>query len=206
MNIPFKFHPPAGGSNFKLISLVSFLFLVVVAPMLYIFTANPSSARATTFWKFDEGTGTTINDQTTAAINGTRYNATWQTEDLCMLGKCLFFDGTADYVYLADHADLDFVAADSFTITVWFRHAPASAAQILVAKYDGSTGTDGGYKVQMESDGDITCGVDDDQTSFPEAQATSTAAAYDDNRWHQAVCVKNGSSTLSLYIDGQFIT
>jgi len=54
----------------------------------------------------------------------------------------------------------------------------------------------------MESDGDITCGVDTDNSGFPLDSATSTAATYDDDIWHHVSCVKDSSSTLTLFIDG----
>lgn len=47
------------------------------------------------YWKFDEGTGTALQG---ATISG----ATWQTEDQCVAGKCLSFDGTNDVVTVAN--------------------------------------------------------------------------------------------------------
>ncbi|MEK7153477.1 MAG: LamG domain-containing protein, partial [Patescibacteria group bacterium] len=59
-----------------------------------------------------------------------------------------------------------------------------------------------GYKLLMESDGDITCGIDYDSTWTPTDSVTSTAATYDDNFWHYVACVKNANTSLTLYIDG----
>ena len=64
---------------------------------------------------------------------------------------------------------------------------------------------DGGYKLLMEADGDITFGIDDDTSSFPEDSVTSTAATYDDNQWHLVTGVKDGTSSIKLYIDGELI-
>ena len=62
------------------------------------------------FWKFDEGFGQTANDSTINANNGTlgatsgseSSDPTWQTEDMCVSGKCLKFDGVDDYVDMGD--------------------------------------------------------------------------------------------------------
>jgi len=54
------------------------------------------------YWKFDEGTGTTADDSTTNGNNGTISGATWQTEDMCVAGKCLYFDGTNDVVTVSN--------------------------------------------------------------------------------------------------------
>lgn len=154
------------------------------------------------FWKFDEGSGSTANDTEGTNTTGTITNATWETSD-CYFNNCLDFDGSGDYVATtADENEIDFEAGDSFTIEAWFKHDTiASAEDVLLAKYD-ALGADGGYRIQMESDGDITCGIDTDNSAFPLDSASSTTANYDDNQWHHVACVKNGSTNLTLYIDG----
>ncbi|OQA82533.1 MAG: hypothetical protein BWY29_00805 [Microgenomates group bacterium ADurb.Bin238] len=54
------------------------------------------------YWKFDEGTGSAANDSTSNANHGTINGATWQTEDQCVSGKCLSFNGTSDYIQVTD--------------------------------------------------------------------------------------------------------
>ncbi|OGV91567.1 hypothetical protein A2783_05805 [Microgenomates group bacterium RIFCSPHIGHO2_01_FULL_45_11] len=182
------------------------VIILILSPLAARWLNRPEKVRADTFLKFDEGYGTTsaVNDSNGAIAAGSITGATWKTEDLCFDNKCLFFDGNQDYVSFGDDPDLDFAGADSFTITGWFRHGPASAVNVILAKYETADTTDGGYKVLMEADGDITCGIDNDN-SFPSDSVTSTAATYDDNRWHHFACVKNASTSLSLYIDAQLI-
>jgi concanavalin A-like lectin/glucanase superfamily protein/uncharacterized protein DUF2341 len=58
------------------------------------------------YWKFDEGTDNTcsggINDACDATEHGNNLlfvgNTSWQSEDKCISGKCIFLDGTSDYV------------------------------------------------------------------------------------------------------------
>ncbi|MHA2060819.1 MAG: DUF2341 domain-containing protein [Candidatus Sifarchaeia archaeon] len=139
------------------------------------------------------GSGNDVN------ING----ASWETE--CKNNNCLDFDGTDDYALAADNSTLDFAATDDFTITGWFKHIEqTSGTDTIIAKYETS-GSDGGYKVYMESDGDITFGVDDDNTWSPDDAATSTNADYDDNSWHHFAAVKDDTTSISLYIDGQLV-
>ena len=54
------------------------------------------------YWKFDEGTGTTTYDSTVNKNNGIISGASWQTEDMCVAGKCLYFDGTDDVVTVSN--------------------------------------------------------------------------------------------------------
>lgn len=70
----------------------------------------------------------------------------------------------------------------------------------ILSKYDTS-GSNGGYKLYMENDGDITCGVDTNNSGFPLDSVTSTEATYDDNQWHHLACIKDNSG-MHLYIDG----
>lgn len=196
-------------SNRRIFTLaLTIPILLVLFPITYyglekagLIQAAPPVASA--IWRMDEAAGTTLNDGTTNANTGTVTNATWRIKPLCQNENCLFFDGTGDFVSRADDADFDFLAADTFSFSIWFRHAPkTSGTEVLIAKHNA---TAGGYKMVMESDGDITCGIDDDLTYGPEDFVTSTAATYDDDRWHHALCVKNGTSSLTLYLDGQSV-
>ena len=176
--------------------------LVVLTSIRFIFL-KPKEVLADSLFSLNEGYGTTTNDTNGAISAGTISGALWRTDDLCKDEKCLFFDGTQDYVSFSDDIDLDFSATNDFTVSGWFRHVPkSSGTDILVGKMN-SADNDGGYQVQMESDGDITCEIDDDDADTTiDDSATSTAASYDDNLWHQFACVKSGTTSLTLYIDG----
>jgi len=62
------------------------------------------------FWKFDEGFGTTAQDSTVQNNDGTLTNMAtvasptsgWQTDDQCIAGKCLAFDGSDDKVAISN--------------------------------------------------------------------------------------------------------
>ncbi len=77
------------------------------------------------YLKFDEGYGQTANDATTNKNNGTlgstvnvdANDPAWQTEDMCMTGKCLKFDGTDDYVEVGDIR----APSTAITISFWFK-------------------------------------------------------------------------------------
>lgn len=153
------------------------------------------------WWKLDENTGTTANDSSEFGNTGTLTNTpTW------VAGKyntAASFAATNQHITRADDPDFDFAASQPFTVSTWFKHTAASATEALITKLE-STGTDGGYKLKMESDGDITCETDDDDadTTIDDA-ATTTAATYDDNSWHHVACVYDTANTdLLIYIDG----
>lgn len=157
-------------------------------------------------WKFDEGYGTTANDSTGNSNSGTISGATWQTEDLCLFaGKCLKFDGSNDVVsrtYEGD-AELDPGTA-GFSISTWFKHsstAPsASSTDALITRADGLNGV--GYKLYMNDSGQLCFGIDGSAGSFP-SDSTCSTTSYADSKWHHVEGVKSGTTSITLYIDGQ---
>ena len=150
------------------------------------------------WWKLDENTGTAANDSTGNSTAGTLTNTpTWATGKF---NQAVSFAGSNQHVLIGDDPDFDFADDEDMTLTTWFKHSAASAQEIILSKYN-----EAGYKIIMESDGDITCGLDYDANWTPTDSATSTAATYDDGNWHHITCVKTGATSLSLYIDGVLI-
>jgi len=151
------------------------------------------------YWEFDEGTGTTANDSSSNSLSGTLNNTpTWQTENMCISGKCLWFDGANnENVSLADNALLDFAAADDFTIQAWIKRNGASSANnfILTKAQAGYTG----YKLYQDASGDYCFDVRDGTNTDT---ACTSAVEFDDDKWHHVTGVKNGTTSLKLYVDG----
>src|SRR3989344_1357743 len=146
------------------------------------------------YWKFDDAQGTTAGDATTNNLDGSLNGPTWQTEDQCIAGKCLWFDGSNDRVQVTDNTALDFTG--DFTISAWIlRNAGAGAS--IVSKTNDSA--DGGYAMLIGSAGEIYCrtvngsGHDDSSTALGILPADST--------WHQALDVRSGTSC-KVYFDG----
>lgn len=67
------------------------------------------------YWKFDDGTGTTAQDTTQQNNDGTISGATWQTEDQCVAGKCLSFDGSNDVVTVSN------TVSGIQTVSLWIK-------------------------------------------------------------------------------------
>ncbi len=160
---------------------------------LYNWTPTPVA-----YWKLDEKTGTSAIDSSGYANTATLTNSpTWINGKY---GSGVSFSGNNQYITIADDSDFDFGDDENLTISLWFKHPTASSQEVILSKFN-----EAGYKILMESDGDITCGLDYDSTWSPTDSVTSTAATYDDNNWHYISCVKNSATSLSLYIDGVLI-
>ena len=178
--------------------------LILLTSFRFLFFKPQQVLAADVYIAFNEGYGTSARDTNSSINAGTITNAVWKTEDLCKFGKCLYFDGSGDYVSYSDDANLDMGASDDVTIELWFRTSDiTSGTRTLIAKEE-PTGADGGYRIQMNSSGQIVFGIDNDNTSFPLYSVTSSGS-YDDNKWHHIAAVKSGTSSMTLYIDGQSV-
>ncbi len=173
-------------------------------------TSNPSTSFATEqkgpsttlYWKLNDNTVGTAEDSTTNALDGTHNNTpTIKSEELCVAGKCLYFDGSNnENVSLADNAKLDFAASDSFSVSAWVKRSGSSSAiNYILSKADT---TNGGYKLWMDASGDLCFGVDDDASWTPDDSACTSAVEFDDNQWHLVTGVKSATTSITLFVDG----
>ncbi len=148
------------------------------------------------YWKFDEGYGTTAYDNSVNDNDLTLSNESWETD--CKFDSCWDGDGT-EYVYRNDDPDFDFGATDDFAITGWFKHDTiADNPDYLVVKNNGK-----GYKIYMDSDGDLAFGIDDDASFDPDdVVGDDQSKNYDDNTWHHFAAIANDTTSIKLYVDG----
>lgn len=185
----------------KILALI-LAILIIYSSVQFIFLRPKSVLAADILIGMNEGYGTSnaVNDANGAISAGSITNATWKTEDLCRSGKCLYFDGTGDYVSFSDASTLDAIATDTITLEGWFRTPDITSGQrTLIAKHNA---TAGGYKVYIDSNGYLIFGIDSDSTWTPSDTASTSTTAFDDNKWHMFSAIKNGTSSISLYVDG----
>lgn len=152
-------------------------------------------------WQFNEATGTTANDSA-GGNSGTISGAIWRNSDWCFSGSCLFFDGQNDSVSktYSNDTELD-PGTGSFAVSTKFRHSNTapSSNQFLLGRYK-----DAGYVVYMNTSGNLCFAIDDDASWSPDDVACSTES-YLDSKWHSVSAVKNGTSSIQLYVDGRLV-
>ncbi len=133
-------------SNFK----KQLLFIIIGAAVLIagglgIWAVNNRGAGPIAWWKFDEGQGTTTYDASGNSNTGAISGATWQNEENCKTGKCLYLDGVNDVVSIGNTISVK-------TVAFWARVATSSASgkilelsnnTIYVAWSSGSVTTTG---------------------------------------------------------------
>ncbi len=82
----------------------------------WLFT-EPLASVNYSFWKMDEGYSTTAHDSTDAVNTGTLAGTTkptWQNEEYCVSGKCLYFEGTTAKVTTSEEVNVR-------TVSFWVR-------------------------------------------------------------------------------------
>lgn len=144
-------------------------------------------------WKFDEGTGTSAYDSGAFSNTGTLAGGTlptWQTEDQCVSGKCLFYDGANSNITVAN------VIKQVQTVSMWVR--PTSVADIALLDLDGGT-----HRITVAS-GTITATGFATPTIYVNGVVSSTLVA---NQW-QLVTVTTGTAfdTTSSLTIGKYAT
>lgn len=163
-------------------------------------TNEEKSVGPVAYWKFDEGYADTTYDSTTNANNGTRgggtaaYKPTWQSEDQCVSGKCLYFDGTDDYVPAASTIN---IGTNDFTVQAWVKSL-ATGAMAIVGTVSG--GGQQGFLLYTNYGGSTPYFGTWNGASTPYVNANTQTN--NDSKWHYIVGVRSGT-TLAIYIDGK---
>jgi hypothetical protein len=163
---------------------------------------------ATGHWKFDEGRNDSCsggsNDTCNSGNSGSTLDGTvngfsspptstsgWAGAG--KFGKALTFDGTGDYVQVADATPLDITG--DFTLSAWVYRTGGINGYVI-----SKTNTnDGGYALLHGQNGEIYCRTSNGSTYVDSYTATGLLNA--DSTWHHLTAVKSGSSC-RVYFDG----
>jgi hypothetical protein len=170
----------------KLICLFSFVLVLSVA--------GSASAEVMAYWKFNEGSGTTVEDSSVNANDGDIENAEWVAEG--KYGAALRFDGQSSRVVVADSPSLHPDTGD-ITIEAWIKVASDpkgwSNAGAIVFKQDS-------YQWCVNANGALWFGI--------WGARLETLGSYDFSNhldeWHHAAIAFEGTSQRSqIYVDGE---
>ncbi|MBU2543665.1 DUF2341 domain-containing protein [Patescibacteria group bacterium] len=170
-------------------------------------TNEEKSQGPVAYWKFDEGYGTSTNDATQNNYDGSLGSTagtdagapTWATEDQCLSGKCLQFDGTNDAVDFGDYDDLKALQFDTgnWSVSAWIR-APSGSSKRVV------------FGLKTGDDQDFNIGINTSNRAYvewvsypskPSYTTTTSSSTIADNKWHQ-IGAKREGGTITLYVDG----
>ncbi|MEK7595865.1 MAG: DUF2341 domain-containing protein [Patescibacteria group bacterium] len=144
------------------------------------------------YWRFDEGTGSSTYDATGQNQTGSITSATWQTEDMCINGKCLLFNGSTSYVQVTGTNPLK--PTTNLTVSAWIRTSTtdSSGGEIL------SMGDN--YGLRVNTSGTVSFFF---RISGLWETLTTTSTVLD-SKWHHVAGVLDDTNNLMrIYIDGK---
>jgi hypothetical protein len=171
----------------------------------------------TAYWKFDDGTGTTAKN---SGIIGTNNNGTltnfasppsatsgWQTEDQCISGKCLRFDGTDDSITAGTNIlGPKLNGSSSITLSAWLKPTayPGAGARRRVINILMNSGASTGALLGLN---DTTGSIEVGGRSQSGDSFQSTTFAYPSlNQWHHVIGVLDfANNQIKIYLDGQLV-
>lgn len=155
-----------------------------------------AGAAPVSYWKFDEGQGTTVNDSvgTNDGTLGTGNSApTWANSDNCISGNCILLDGSNDYVEVGSTALIESDATD-FTIEAWIKPIRVSTAQVIYGQFEENGNTShilslNGSVVNMDE-------------YLPSGGGTLGNETLNANQWYFVSAVVTGGNRY-LYVNGR---
>jgi hypothetical protein len=161
------------------------------------YSSEETGGAPVAWWKFDEGVGTTAFDSSTNRNNGVNSNAVWQSENQCMLGKCLFFNGTSSLITVSNSPSIQIIGNQ--TITMWIKPNTLIGRRNPIAKAYGGEGT---ITFEPGNNFNYYWGINGINGGTYVGVNSSTGVIL--NQWSQIVLVRNiSANTVTWYINGR---
>ena len=174
------------------------------------------------WWKFDECQGTTLNDASGNANNGTLNigasgtqtsagtctdglsTSAWYNGSTGKYNASLNFDGTDDYVSVGNPSELSFERTNPFTLGAWIKTNSTTGRPI--GKLDSSTNGYRGYSLFIRNGKPVLQIISTWTSNAIDVEGNTTVA---DGAWHHIVATYDGSSSangVKIYVDGKQIS
>ena len=154
------------------------------------------------YWSFngpDMLSSTTFADRSGAGNTATLVNG--PTKAIGKIGQAINFDGSDDYVSVADNASLDIGDTDDLTLTGWFYRDTFTTDDTIIAKSNGQTAADTGYNAYIDDATDKVTFVANDGTDQYKLESTLTFTA---TGWNHFTVVwdQDSAANSEIYING----
>lgn len=170
---------------------------------IFFTSATNLTSNMVGYWNFDEGSGVTAADSSGSSNNGTLTNGpTWSgTTPFGTSGNfSLSFDGTNDFVSIADSNSLDITNA--FTLSVWMQSANTGQTNRYLISKRNDAGSDNVYSMLYGySSGNVQYYAAGNGFGYPSSNSNLSA---NDTNWHLMTYAYDGS-TYKAYRDGILI-
>jgi hypothetical protein len=150
------------------------------------------------YWKFDEGTGTTIYDSSGQGNNAaTGSGVTWASEQNCVDGPCTQFDGVTSLINAGDPPLLNLT--EELTVSMWvYNQRDTGKHTFLVRKAAGG----GGYGIYQNPSESLAFFVYFPTGSPAYQFCYTTNYTFPQNEWTHITGTFKQDDSLKIYING----
>jgi PKD repeat protein len=146
-------------------------------------------------YNFEAGSGTTLTDASGSANHGAISGATWATTG--RFGKALSFDGSNDYVAIADKNSLDMTGELTLEAWIYTRVIPAAGQSRMILDKT-TTGLPTNYFFALTGD-EIEFGFN---TGGWRSHITNGVNIQLNTWYHVAAVYNNAANTVRIYVNG----
>ena len=131
-------------------------------------------------------------------IHSTTGTLTYEKTTGTKYGGGAIFNGTTDYVSIADDSLLDYTTASSFSIATFFKSSTGNRS--IISKR--ATLDQEGYDLRINTDGTLRFAIEDTANAV---MFVDSSGVENDGVWHSAIAVYDGtnnSTGMDMYVDG----
>jgi hypothetical protein len=151
------------------------------------------------YWKLDETTGSAYSDYYNS--NDGSGSSPAPAPATGLIGGAQDFNGTNNYITVADHPSLDWASDASFTIEVWAKFTNVNSwNKVMIGRDDGGGGQPHWWLGAQQLTGYALFNLLDTNGA---GDFLIDTKAINDNDWHQLVAVRDENVDMNrLYVDG----
>lgn len=180
--------------NIKRLSILLIIsILFTLASDAFVFTIHAEVPTPTGYWKLDETSGTTAYDSSGNNLNGTLNNGPVWVPGI--VGNCLEFDGSNDYINLGNPAALQFTGA--MTVSAWVYTDSYATSGRIISKDNGASSRS--WSLHLTTGGKGVFQIAENATTIVNVETTT---AIPKGEWTHIAGIYEPGSTLHIYING----
>ena len=142
-----------------------------------------------------DGDATNLSSSAISAVNN---GASTEKNRIRSANSALYFDGSSDYLEIANTDLLDFGYSNDFSISFWAKTTANGSNQVVLQK----SANNQHYLVQFIPSGSLQLQLMDDSS----VDEVTTPTEYTDGMWHHFALVADRDDMLSIYVDGALST
>lgn len=162
--------------------------------------SEEKSAGPVAYWKFDEGQGSYANDSTVnnSSNRGTLTSSpVWASEDQCISGKCIKFNGSSGYINIPSGGNIDYNGP--FSISLWFYGNSFSSPDAPELYRVSIAGASKWVTLRVGYNNELEFMVRGDTNDI---EINSPNNYISENKWYHVTAVYNPTGTTMMFING----